>query len=84
MMVRIKWLFIGFVAGAAACGAASKWGCCAPDWKKKGDEWCGCADDAAGDGWAADVRAADDAPAGEAAAGEAATEAGATDEGPAA
>ena len=46
MMVRVKWLFIGFVAGAGFGAAAAKYGCCAPDWMKMGGVEC-CGDDGA-------------------------------------
>lgn len=63
MMVRIKWLLIGFFAGAATCGAASKWGCCSPDWMKMGGgDSCCCGDGVPADEPAGDT-AADEVPA---------------------
>jgi hypothetical protein len=47
MMVRIKWLFIGFVAGAGFGAAAAKYGCCTPDWMNMGGGECCCTDDGA-------------------------------------
>jgi hypothetical protein len=57
MMVRIKWLFIGFVAGAGFGAAAARYGCCTPDWMKMGGGECCCGDDETADE-AADAAAA--------------------------
>jgi hypothetical protein len=48
MMVRIKWLLIGFFAGAAVAGAGARHG--APSWMKMGGGGCcGAEAPAAGD-----------------------------------
>ena len=63
MMVRIKWLFIGFVAGAGFGAAAARYGCCTPDWMKMGGGECCCADDGAPEGESVGDTTAEEGPA---------------------